>query len=146
MKGHVDDLNGQVEELQRNADELEEQAKQFDGLIHALEEVAGDNEDILKIVDDTNDIFSDMRRTMLENDRAQLLTVFYKCALKDHDDTMNKGEYDQFLGRLTQDQRAKFPSLEKFDGQIDLDEFTQLIENALGDVDDELAKKLAKEK
>ena len=106
IKGHVDELNSQVQELQQNADELAEQTKQFDGLIQDLKEVAGDNEDILKMIDDTNDIFNDMRRTILEHDRAQLLTKFYEYSFRSGDDTMNKGEYRRFLANLSKDQRA----------------------------------------
>ena len=67
LKGYVDELNGQVQELQPNADELAEQTKQFDALIQELKEVAGDNGDILKMIDIQNDIFNDMRRTILKN-------------------------------------------------------------------------------
>jgi len=152
LKGHVDELNGQVQELQRNADELAEQTKQFDGLINELKEIAGDNEDVLKMIDETNDIFTDMRHTILEHDRAQLLTNFYEYAFRDNDDKMDKREYKRFLARLSPEQREQFESKGTFekwagdDGLMDLDEFTHAIEQVLGDVDDQLAKEFAEHK
>merc|ERR1712130_105337 len=124
-----------------DAKELDEEAKEFEGLVDELKNIAGDNEDILALLDNTNKIFNDMRKVVLENERAHLLSTFYECAFRDEDNRMDKGEYERFLGRLSKKQRAKFEALGTFeeiageDGHIDLAEFQDMLEQVLREVD-----------
>merc|ERR1712087_928985 len=120
-------------------------------LVVELKSIAGDNEDILKLLDNTNKIFNDMRKAVLENGRAHLLSTFYECAFRDDDNRMDKGEYERFLGRLSKKQRAKFEDLGSFeklageDGAIDLNEFQDMLELVLRQVDELLKDEFAKQ-
>lgn len=79
----VDSLQKTVQDLEQNAAELEAETNQFKGLITELEKIAGDNEDISNLLDNTNKIFKDMRKVVLENERAHLLSTYYECAFRD---------------------------------------------------------------
>jgi len=48
-----------------------------------------------------------MRKTVLENERAHLLSTYYECAFRDDNNGMDENEYRRFLGRLSQEQRKK---------------------------------------
>jgi len=144
LGAEVTELQGIVKNLEQNAAELSEQAKQFDGLLQDLKKIAGDNADLNGIINQTNNIFNDMRKTVLENERAHLLSTYYECAFKDSDNTMNENEYKRFLGRLSSDLRKKFEAEGTFkqiagdDNEIDINEFQQLLERVLKDIDEVL--------
>merc|ERR1712083_823486 len=126
-------------------------AQEFEGLVEELKNIAGDNEDILALLDNTNKICNDMRKVVLENERAHLLSTFYECAFRDDDNRMDKKEYERFLGRLSKKQREKFESLGTFeklageDGHIDLQEFQDMLENVLREVDELLREEFQKQ-
>merc|ERR1711994_1207810 len=84
-------------EPEHDAKELDEEAKEFEGLVDELKSIAGDNEDILELLDNTNKIFNDMRKVVLENERAHLLSTFYECAFRDDDNRMDKQEFQDML-------------------------------------------------
>jgi len=140
----VSELQNIVHSLEQNAAELSEQAKQFDGLLQDLKKIAGDNADLSSIINQTNNIFNDMRKTVLENERAHLLSTYYECAFRDDNNGMDENEYRRFLGRLSQEQRKKFEAEGDFkkiagdDNQIDIQEFQQLLEHVLRDIDEVL--------
>jgi len=140
----VSELQNVVHSLQQNASELSEQAKQFDGLLQDLKKIAGDNADLNNIINQTNNIFNDMRKTVLENERAHLLSTYYECAFRDDNNGMDENEYKRFLGRLSADQRKKFEAEGTFkqiagdDDQIDIHEFQALLEHVLKDIDEVL--------
>jgi len=147
----VSKLKNEVEQLQGDANELSKQAEEFNDLRKELEKIAGGNQDLFDVINKTNSIFDDMRQTVLENERAYLLNAFYTAAFsRDDDGKMNKQEYAKFLARLLPDQRKKFESLGSFeqiagdDQLIDLDEFQQMLEKILKDVD-ELLKEQVKQ-
>merc|ERR1712087_482654 len=103
-------------------------------LVVELKSIAGDNQDMLALLDNTNKIFNDMRTVVLENERAHLLSTFYECAFRDDDNRMDEEEYKRFLGRLSKQQRKKFRALGDFktlagdDDHIDLQEFQDMLE------------------
>lgn len=142
LAGEVEGLQSTVNELQQDASELENQLDQFEELRKQLEDIAADNEELNRMLEDTNNMFNDMRETVLQNERAHLLNFFYECALKDGDEGMSKREYRRFLGRLSQKQREKFEEQGTFeelagdDNQIDLREFQGILEKVLSDVDE----------
>eukprot|EP01084_Bolivina_argentea_P154331 269051_1 len=146
----VNELQTTVHDLEHDAKELDEETKEFEGLVEELRNIAGDNEDILALLDNTNKIFNDMRKVVLENERAHLLSTFYECAFRDDDNRMDKGEYERFLGRLSKRQREKFKELGTFeelagdDGAIDLQEFQTMLEEILTEVDELLKQEFAK--
>lgn len=78
----VTKLQGTVQNLQHDANALDEEAKQFQGLVDELKNIAEDNEHIMELLDHTNQTFNDMRECVLENERAYLLTQYYKCAFR----------------------------------------------------------------
>jgi len=145
-------MNSTVSDMQKDASLLDEQTKQFEPLLNELKLIAKDNEDVNSMLDQTNSIFKDMRNSILQNERAHLLSTFYECAFRDDDSKMNKGEYRRFLGRLSQNQRKKFEDLGTFeelageDQQLDLGEFQELIERVLVDVDQMLRDDFAENK
>jgi len=149
LGSEVTSLQTTVQDLEHDAKELDEETKEFEGLVEELRNIAGDNQDILKLLDNTNKIFNDMRKVVLENERAHLLSTFYECAFRDDDNRMDQGEYNRFLGRLSRKQRAKF---EKYnfkeiagdDDHIDLHEFQELLEEVLVEVDELLKEEFAK--
>merc|ERR1719412_2505230 len=104
----VSSLQTTVQDLEHDAKELDEETKEFEGLVDELRNIAGDNQDILALLDNTNKIFNDMRKVVLENERAHLLSTFYECAFRDEDNRMDENEYKRFLGRLSKRQREKF--------------------------------------
>merc|ERR1719499_2667483 len=151
LGSEVTELQGTVQNLEHDAKELDEEAKEFEGLVDELKAIAGDNQDILDLLDNTNKIFNDMRKVVLENERAHLLSTFYECAFRDDDNRMDKLEYDRFLGRLSKKQREKFEKLGPFeqwageDGHIDLAEFQDLLNLVLREVDELLKEEFSKQ-
>merc|ERR1712129_275734 len=89
----------------------------------------------------TNKIFADMKKIVLENERAYLLTNFYECAFRDGDSRMDKREYKSFLMRLTKKHRDRFVEIGSFEqiadesGYIDVEKFQDVLEDVLADVD-----------
>lgn len=150
LSTEVDELQTTVQDLEHDAKELDEETKEFAGLVEELKEIAGDNEDILALLDNTNKIFNDMRKVVLENERAHLLSTFYECAFRDEDNRMDKDEYGRFLGRLSKRQREKFTNLGSFeklagkDGTINLQQFQDILEDVLVEVDELLKQEFAK--
>mmetsp|Transcript_9159 Transcript_9159/g.11454 ORF Transcript_9159/g.11454 Transcript_9159/m.11454 type:complete len:276 (-) Transcript_9159:260-1087(-) len=142
LGNEVNDLQNTVNDLKQNAAELERETQEFKGLITELEKIAGDNEDISNLLDNTNKIFKDMRKVVLENERAHLLSTYYECAFRDEQNKMRKNEYQAFLFRLSRKQRERFQKLGTFeqlagaDGELDLNEFQDILEEVLKDVDE----------
>eukprot|EP00485_Elphidium_margaritaceum_P008847 CAMPEP_0202702276 /NCGR_PEP_ID=MMETSP1385-20130828/15292_1 /ASSEMBLY_ACC=CAM_ASM_000861 /TAXON_ID=933848 /ORGANISM="Elphidium margaritaceum" /LENGTH=338 /DNA_ID=CAMNT_0049359897 /DNA_START=27 /DNA_END=1043 /DNA_ORIENTATION=- len=142
LKHEVKVLKTTVSELEHDAKQLAEQTEKFEGLVDELKELSKDNEDLGGILNDTNQIFADMRKVVLENERAHLLTAFYECAFRDAgDDAMDKNEYNRFLVRLTTKQRQRFEELGDFEkladatGRIDIVKFQDYLEMVLENVD-----------
>eukprot|EP01084_Bolivina_argentea_P068961 125518_1 len=150
LGSEVTELQTTVHDLEHDAKELDEETKEFEGLVEELRNIAGDNQDILALLDNTNKIFNDMRKVVLENERAHLLSTFYECAFRDDDNRMDKQEYNRFLGRLSRRQREKFRQLGTFeelagdDNHIDLHEFQDMLEEVLTEVDELLKQEFAK--
>merc|ERR1712154_24577 len=151
LGNEVNELQTTVHDLEHDAKELDEETKEFEGLVEELRNIAGDNEDILALLDNTNKIFNDMRKVVLENERAHLLSTFYECAFRDDDNRMDENEYKRFLGRLSKRQREKFKDLGSFkdlagdDNHIDLQEFQTMLEEVLTEVDELLKQEFAKQ-
>eukprot|EP00485_Elphidium_margaritaceum_P000567 CAMPEP_0202701110 /NCGR_PEP_ID=MMETSP1385-20130828/14216_1 /ASSEMBLY_ACC=CAM_ASM_000861 /TAXON_ID=933848 /ORGANISM="Elphidium margaritaceum" /LENGTH=289 /DNA_ID=CAMNT_0049358449 /DNA_START=84 /DNA_END=956 /DNA_ORIENTATION=- len=151
LGNEVNELQTTVHDLEHDAKELDEETKEFEGLVEELRNIAGDNADILALLDNTNKIFNDMRKVVLENERAHLLSTFYECAFRDEDNRMDKEEYERFLGRLSKRQREKFRQLGTFeqlageDQHIDLGEFQEMLERVLTEVDELLKQEFAKQ-
>ena len=141
FKTEVKSLKTTVSELEHDAKQLAEQTEKFEGLVDELKEISKENKDIVNILDDTNKIFSDMRKVVLENERAHLLTAFYECAFRDDDNAMDKSEYQRFLVRLSKKQRMRFKELGSFEDladdtqHIDIVKFQDILEKVLEDVD-----------
>eukprot|EP00484_Ammonia_sp_Unknown_P030596 CAMPEP_0197048750 /NCGR_PEP_ID=MMETSP1384-20130603/24027_1 /TAXON_ID=29189 /ORGANISM="Ammonia sp." /LENGTH=327 /DNA_ID=CAMNT_0042480929 /DNA_START=65 /DNA_END=1048 /DNA_ORIENTATION=- len=150
FKQEVKTLKTTVSELQHDATHLAEQTEQFEGLVGELKEISKENKDVVKILDDTNQIFADMRKVVLENERAHLLTAFYECAFRDDENAMSKKEYQSFLVRLTKKQRERFAQLGSFEdmadetGHIDVVKFQDILEKVLEDVDQLLREEFDK--
>ncbi|ETO05758.1 hypothetical protein RFI_31639 [Reticulomyxa filosa] len=81
LKKQVEEMNSTVSNMEKDASLLEEQTKQFEPLLNDLKSIAKDNEDVASILDQTNNIFHDMRNSILQNERAHLLSTFYECAV-----------------------------------------------------------------
>merc|ERR1711997_838315 len=94
-----------------------------------------------------------MRKVVLENERAHLLTTFYECAFAASSESgreaMGPNEYIKFEARLSKRQRARFAELGRFkelagdDGKIDLNKFQDCLELVLEDVDELLRHEFA---
>ncbi|ETO11673.1 hypothetical protein RFI_25703, partial [Reticulomyxa filosa] len=80
LKKQVEEMNATVSNMEKDASLLEEQTKQFEPLLNELKSIAKDNSDIASVLDQTNNIFNDMRNSILQNERAHLLSTFYECA------------------------------------------------------------------
>merc|ERR1712013_316535 len=106
-----------------------------------LKVIGEENSDIAEILVDTQRIFGDMRKVVLENERAHLLTTFYECTDPTHS-AMNADEYRKFEARLSKRQRARFAELGRFkefagseEELIDIAKFQDILETVLEDVD-----------
>ena len=130
-------LENTVENLQDDADILEAESKQFEGLVDQLGGIANDRSAIYNILDETRQLFNKMRNIMLQHEKSQLLTMYYECAFRDNDDSMDKAEYTRFLGRLGRKERERVKAIGTFeevageDDQIDLHEFEALLDEFL---------------
>ena len=126
-----------MENLQDDADILEAEGKQFEGLVDQLGGITKDRNAINDILGDTTQLFNRMRRIMVQHEKSQLLTIYYECAFRDNDDTMDKAEYTRFLGRLGRKERERVKAIGTFeeiagdDDQIDLHEFEALLDEFL---------------
>merc|ERR1711933_377744 len=151
LGNEVNELQTTVHDLEHDAKELDEETKEFEGLVEELRNIAGDNQDILALLDNTNKIFNDIRKVVLENERAHLLSTFYECAFRDDDNRMGESEYRRFLGRLSKRQRDNFEKQGTFediagdDDAIDLNEFQDMLEEVLTEVDELLKQEFAKQ-
>lgn len=130
-------LEGTVENLQNDADILEAETEQFEGLVDQLGGIAKDRDAIHDILGETTSLFSKMKKVILQHEKSQLLTLYYECAFRDNDDTMDKAEYTRFLGRLPKKERERVKAIGTFeeiageDDQIDLHEFEGLLDEFL---------------
>jgi hypothetical protein len=148
LKGEVAELNDDVDEMQRSAADLEKQVEAFGPLLEQLGIIAKDSEELAGIIDETNQIFSDTKRAMLQNERASLLNTYYQVCYLDRSDGMSAREYERFLGMLSEKHRAMFTKRGTFedlageDGIMDANEFQVVLEHVLKDVEETLTIEL----
>eukprot|EP00483_Globobulimina_turgida_P002958 UN02963 len=89
-------------------------------------------------------MYDSMKKTILANTRAGILSAYYDAALKDDEEGMNDREYRKFLAHLDKKTRAIFKSFGSFDAisgadqLIDLNEFQGLVDQLLSKQEDEL--------
>ena len=128
-----DKLENTVGHLKTDADVLDEKSKEFEGLVDDLGGIAQEHEDIHEVLSKTGKLFKQVRKVMIQIEKSQLLTMYYECAFRDNDDTMDKNEYIRFLARLGKEERKRFKELGSFeflagdDGCIDLKEFEHFL-------------------
>ncbi|ETO11085.1 hypothetical protein RFI_26292 [Reticulomyxa filosa] len=146
LSGEVAQVQSSVDNLKGSVDELNEQLGAFDELRQGLEQIAGTNEDIASVLDNTTKIFRDMRTLALANEKASILAIYYEVAFRDDEPGLSKQEYERFKGRLSKKQREMFERIGSFenlaggDKVLDLVEFQEVLEKFLAEVDAELVQ------
>ncbi|ETO21510.1 hypothetical protein RFI_15694 [Reticulomyxa filosa] len=83
LSTQVSEMQSTVNQLKGSVDELNNQLRCFDELKQELEKIAEHNQDIGTLIDDVTNIFSDMRRLCLANEKAFYLGLYYDVAFKD---------------------------------------------------------------
>ena len=110
----------------------------------SLSEICGDNQELNDLINDVNDMYSNMKNTILSNTRAGILSAYYNAALRDEEEGMSKREYKKFLARLDKKTRTAFIGFGTFeelagdDLIIDLQEFQKLVDRLLEEQADDL--------
>eukprot|EP00483_Globobulimina_turgida_P007284 UN07298 len=115
LGGEVKKLQATTESLNRDVDNLKATLSQYDELKESLKEICGDNQELNELINDVNDMYDSMKKTILSNTRAGILSAYYDAALKDDEEGMNDREYRKFLARLDKKTRAIFKSFGSFD-------------------------------
>ena len=148
LKVQVDDIQAETDKLQQDVDQLDEQLKEFDELRNSLQDIASDSQDINDMINGINGMYDDMRSMMLETEKAKLFEAYYDVQFLDNDDGLSEREYKRLLNKLPIKSRNKFNKMGTFqelagdDNTIDLQEFQQIVERFLKNIDDELVDKL----
>eukprot|EP01084_Bolivina_argentea_P319292 553804_1 len=144
LSGEVSKLQETTHSLERDVDNLKETLSQYDELKNSLSEICGDNQELNDLINDVNDMYTNMKNTILSNTRAGILSAYYDAALRDDEEGMSQKEYKRFLARLDKNTRGVFKSFGSFDvisgddDIIDLDEFQKLVDRLLTEQADEL--------
>eukprot|EP01083_Nonionella_stella_P048613 129839_1 len=149
LGGEVTKLRETTNSMNRDVDNLKVTLSQYDELKESLQSVVGDNEKLNDLINDVNDMYDGMKRTILSNKRAGILSAYYDAALKDDDKGMNRREYKRFLARIDKETREDFESFGTFDevsgadDTIDLGEFQSMVDKLLATHADELMEEQA---
>eukprot|EP01084_Bolivina_argentea_P153409 267491_1 len=129
-----------VHKLKGLTKDLEEQLANFEGLRKELETICKTNESMQDKLDDVNAICIDILAAMKLNERAHLLSMYYKLVsrrneLKDH---ITRKDYKRFLMQLNENTRNEMEMQGGFDsidvdndGKVNVHEFEKLINNVL---------------
>jgi len=142
----VTEMQSAVTQIKSSVDDLNNQLGAFDELRQELQKVAGANEDIATLLDNTTQIFRDMRAVALANEKASLLNLYYEVAFKDGEAGMSTREYERFKGGLPKRQRSQFEAMGTFkdlagdNDTIDLWEFQEILEKFLTGLERELVQ------
>lgn len=128
---------------------MEEQYENFESLRKELAEICKDNETLKAKLDEVSKICNDLLLAIKKNEKAHLLSIYYKLALKRGADSLTRKDYHQFLGRLNQSTREEIEKQGGFeamdrnnDGLIDVHEFQDLINTVLEITEEEEVKLL----
>jgi len=146
LTAQVDRLKKSIPILRKSIEDLDAHAHEFDDLKKQLIEIAGDNEHMHQMIDNLNEIFNDLQRVTLENEKAALYDVFYDVELRHKNRGLNADDYDQFLARLPTIQREKFEKVGDFksyadkNGILQIREFQQMVSKYLSEVDEMILK------
>eukprot|EP01083_Nonionella_stella_P112705 331855_1 len=123
-----------------NSDEFEEHLDEFNELREALQQIHGNNKQLQDLLNDFAIIAKEqdqLMSVMKENERAQILAIFYEVGIHDGYPGLNEEEYDIFLDRIDPRLRALFREAGTFkensygDGVIDLEEFEPVLHNVV---------------
>eukprot|EP01083_Nonionella_stella_P046503 124543_1 len=126
-----------VGKLQDNADEFEEHLNEFDELREALQQTHGKNKELQDLLNAFSEQQDQLMSVMKENERSQILSIFYEVGLSDGYPGLNEEEYDIFLDRIDPKAQALFKGAGTFkehsrgDGVIDLEEFEPVLHNVV---------------
>jgi septal ring factor EnvC (AmiA/AmiB activator) len=137
LNENVSELSTGTQQLQRNVKALEETLSQYDDLKEELQNVVGSSQEVSDLVKSVNAMYDGMKDTILQSERASILSAYYDAALRDRDRGMDKSEYTRFLNKLENKTRNMFKarfSFEKIagdDGTIDLNEFQRAVDEIL---------------
>merc|ERR1719203_761104 len=131
----------EVNKMKEISEDLKAQYEQFEELRKSLAGITEDNEHMLEMVETVNAICKETKDVMKQNQRAQLLSIYYDLVSTDSTEdggetgenklAMTKRDYERrFLGRLDKEMRAQIREHGGFDrvdrdgdGTIDKDEF-----------------------
>ena len=116
IQGEVSQISKKVSKLKKNVDILKNDLKKYDQLRRDLEGIAGDNEDLNRMVEQLNGMYTGMKSAVVQNQRSLILEIFYEVQFKDKSDGLSKREYKRFKARLDVETRERF---EKF-GNLNL--------------------------
>jgi len=144
----------EVEKVKNESKELNAQYEQFEELRKSLAGITKENEQVLELVETVNSICDETRMIIKQNQRAQLLSIYYDLVSTDGAEGGETGEQRlamterdykrKFLGRLDLEMRDRLESLGGFsrvdrdgDGTIDKDEMLGMINEILDTTQDD---------
>ena len=132
-----------VGKLSKNAKDLERHLEEFDELRRELSEICESNEELNEMMDAVNKQYEDLVNLIGNNERAQLLSIYYEVSTKDREDGLSAWEYERFLGRLNGRTREYFEKQGSFDvlsgddDIMDLQEFEKVLDKVIEEQQEE---------
>jgi len=140
LKSNVQMVHKSVGNLKRESTNLDENIAAFDELRESLQDIAGDHEDMNKMINNLLNMSNNMRELSNANMKAQLLNQYYEFEFRDDNAGMSRNEYKRFLNCLDNETRLKFENAKSFrnldvdgDGNIDVKEFQNACDIILND-------------
>eukprot|EP01083_Nonionella_stella_P012836 36244_1 len=139
LKKEVDQMQQHVHNLKNETMELEQCIVSFEELHDALKEVVGEDEQVLRLIDQLNQQYSDMKILFNHKEKAELLLGYYRVQFGGQlKGKFDANDYQRFLGRLNHTTRNLYEAFGGFgaldvnkDGNVDPNEFIRLTNKLL---------------
>ena len=148
MSRQVNVLRGRIKILNADLVELETQLAHFDTIKREIRQSIdltndnnnsnnGNRQRAEEYVESLTDLISEMKRILIENEKAYLYELYYTMEYRDNKKGLNKREYSRLLARLPENSRNLLVNNQTFeqiagdDNIISLTEFQQFVANYL---------------
>mmetsp|Transcript_10246 Transcript_10246/g.15514 ORF Transcript_10246/g.15514 Transcript_10246/m.15514 type:complete len:283 (+) Transcript_10246:110-958(+) len=137
LKGEVAKLSETTKQLNRDVDSLKQTLGQYDELKNSLQLICGDNQKLNDMINDINNMYGNMKETIIANTRAGILSAYYDAAFRDDDEGMTRKEWKRFLAKLDNktgelfSNYGSFESIAGDDDVIDKMEFQRMVDDVL---------------
>eukprot|EP01084_Bolivina_argentea_P154933 270045_1 len=108
LKSETKQYESEIEAFQQHVTQLQNQYEQWSELHNKLEEITETEKDISDTIDYMNDNLERICDLIKQNHKTYLLNQYYNAAFRDGDKRMNIGEYNRFLGYITNKWKKAF--------------------------------------